>query len=111
MLIALSDQLDYEPKVHLYKPHIISGEKAIVMRPWPSPVFTDDRDILLHSDSLLTVAEPNPEIVKKYLKKIGLTLEDIKPKEDEKVLLNEDEQLPEDTWVDDYEPNYDELPN
>jgi hypothetical protein len=46
-----------------------------------------------------------------YLKKIGKTEEDFIPKEDDKVLLNEDEQLPEDTWVDEYEPNYDELPN
>jgi hypothetical protein len=41
-----------------------------------------------------------------YLKKIGKTEEDFTPKEDDKVLLNEDEQLPQDTWVDDYEPNY-----
>ena len=106
LLIALSEQLEYEPKVHLFKPHTISGEKAIVMRPWPSPVFTDDRDILLHSDSLLTVVEPNPETVAKYLKKIGLKLEDLKPKEPEPVLLNEEDE-PND-WIDDYEPTYSE---
>jgi hypothetical protein len=39
---------------------------------------------------------------------VGLTEEDFKPKEDDKVLLNEDEQLPQDTWADDYEPNYTE---
>ena len=76
------------------------------MRPWPSPVFTDDRDILLHSDSLLTVVEPNPETVEKYLKKIGLKLEDLKPKQPEPVLLNEEEESPE--WIDDYEPSYSE---
>tara|TARA_Y100001973_G_C5081724_1_gene272792 strand:+ start:338 stop:661 length:324 start_codon:yes stop_codon:yes gene_type:complete len=107
----LTEQLEYEPKVHLFKPHTISGEKAIVMRPWPSPVFTDDRDILLHSDSLLTVVEPNPETIEKYLKKIGLTLEDLKPKEEPKVLLNEEEEaVPEsDDWIDDYEPSYSQI--
>ena len=76
------------------------------MRPWPSPVFTDDRDILLHSDSLLTVVEPNSETVGKYLKKIGLKLEDLKPKEPDPVLLNEEDE-PND-WIDDYEPTYSE---
>ena len=74
------------------------------MRAWPSPVFTDDRDILLHSDSLLTVAEPNAEIRAKYLKKIGFTEEDLLPKEEPKVLLNEEEELLDN--YDGYEPSY-----
>ena len=79
------------------------------MKPWPSPRFTDDRDILLHSDSLLTVCEPSADVRSKYLKKIGLKEEDLLPKEEEKVLLNENEQLPDvpnDDWIDEYDPIY-----
>ena len=55
----------------------------------------------------MTVCEPSPEVRAAYLKKTGLTEEDLKPKEEPKVLLNEDEQLPSE-WIDDYEPNYSE---
>ena len=104
-LIALSETLEYEPKCHLYKPHTVTGDKAIIMKPWPRAALTDELHILLHSDSLLTVVEPTAELRAKYLKKIGLKEEDLVVKEEpEQVLLNEDEATPD--WIDDYEPRY-----
>ena len=103
-LIAQSDQLELEPRCHLFEPMLVSGTSKVTLTPWP--LYTDEKHILLHSDSLLTVMDPTDEIRDTYLKKIGKTEEDFKPKEEEKVLLNEDEQLPEDTWIDDYEPSY-----
>jgi hypothetical protein len=84
----------------------VSGTTKLSLKPWPE--YTEEHHVLLHSDSLLTVCEPSPAVRAAYLKKVGLTEEDFKPKEDDKVLLNEDEQLPQDTWADDYEPNYTE---
>ena len=40
------------------------------------------------------------------MEKVGLTEEDLKPKEPEQVLLNEEEDSPD--WIDDYEPIYSE---
>jgi len=108
-LIALSEQLEYEPKVHLFKPHIVTGEKAILMKSWPKPEYTDDRDVLLHSDSLLTVVEPNQDLRAKYLKKIGLKEEDLVAPEPQQVQLNENEQVPQEDWIDDYHPDYSEV--
>ena len=88
---------------------IVSGKAKLSLTRWPD--YTEDEHILLDSTNLLTVCDPSPQVRAAYLKKIGKTEEDFIPKEDDKVLLNEDEQLPEDTWVDEYEPNYDELPN
>ena len=48
----------------------------------------------------------NYSIMEAYMKKVGLTEEDLKPKEPEQVLLNEDEDSPD--WIDDYEPVYSE---
>lgn len=35
------------------------------LKPWPD--ITDQREIMIHSDSILTIAEPKPKIVEKYL--------------------------------------------
>ena len=35
------------------------------MRPWPE--VTNQTELMIHSDSILTIAEPTPEIVTKYL--------------------------------------------
>ena len=97
-----------EPRVHLERPYLVSGKTKVTLSAWPP--HAADQHILLHSDSLLTVCDPSPTVVAMYLKKIGKTLEDFKP-EPEPVLLNEDEQLPEDLdyqYTDDYEPRYTE---
>jgi len=35
------------------------------LRPWPE--ITNQTELMIHSDSILTIAEPKPEITKKYL--------------------------------------------
>ena len=104
-LVSLSEELDYEPKCHLIEPHEITGKTKITLTPWPP--HTDETNILLHGDSLLTVIEPTAAIASQYLKKIGKTMEDIQPK-DNRVLLNEEENLPDLPPVpeDEYEPQY-----
>ena len=105
-LVSLSEELDYEPKCHLIEPHEVTGKTKITLTPWPP--LTDETNILLHSDSLLTVVEPTLTLANQYLKKIGKTMEDIQPK-DNRVLLNEDENVPDlppPPEEDDYEPQY-----
>ena len=106
-LISLSDELDYEPKCHLMQPHEVTGKTKITLTPWPP--HTEDIDILLSSDNLLTVVEPTKKLADAYLKKIGKTYEDLKPK-DNKVLLTEDENVPQVAVPpedeDEYEPFY-----
>ena len=107
-LISLSDQLPEEPRVHLKEPYEVGGKTKLTLSPWPP--YTDEKDILLSSDTLLTVVEPNESLRDTYLKKIGKTLEDIQPKEDDKMLLTEEENVPEENvpeYVDEnYEPLY-----
>ena len=102
-LISLSDQLPEEPRVHLREPYEVGGKTKLTLSPWPP--YTDEKDILLSSDTLLTVVEPQDKLRDAYLAKIGKTLEDIQPKEDDKVLLTEEENVP--GYVDEnYEPLY-----
>jgi hypothetical protein len=106
-LVSLSEELDYEPKCHLIEPHELTGKTKLTLTPWPP--HTDETNILLHSDSLLTVIEPTLDIANQYLKKIGKTMEDLQTK-DNRVLLNEDENVPGTPppmpEEDDYEPYY-----
>ena len=106
--ISQTEQLEYEPKVHLQQPYQVGGKTKITLTAWPE--YTEDDHILLHSDALLTVCEPTVVVRDAYLKKINKTLEDFQPKEEEKVLLNEDEQMPSGVYDDDhgYEPAYQE---
>ncbi len=108
ILISQSDELDYEPKVHLVQPHTISGKTKVTLTRWPE--FTDDEHILLRSEDLLTVCEPTEEIRKAYLKKIGKTEKELTstPKP---VILNEEEIQPDPSSdeYDDYEPSYQEI--
>ena len=103
-LVSLCEQLEYEPKVHLKKPHVVSGKTKLTLTRWPD--YTEDDHVLITSDNLLTVCEASPTVRAAYLKKIEMTEEDLKPKEEPKVLLNEGEDPPEDEWIDDYEPTY-----
>ena len=89
------------------QPHEVTGKTKITLTPWPP--HTEDTDILLSSDNLLTVVEPTKKLADAYLKKIGKTYEDLKPK-DNKVLLTEDENVPQVAVPpedeDEYEPFY-----
>ena len=85
---------------------VVQGKTKLSLQRWPD--HTEDDHILITSDNLLTVCEPSPAVRAAYLKKCELTEEDLKPKEEPKVLLNEDETVPQDEWIDDYEPRYSE---
>ena len=88
---------------------VVSGTTKVSLTTWPK--YTDEKHVLLHSDSLLTVTEPSDKVRDAYLLKIGKTIEDFTPAPQPE-LLQEDEQLPEDTdymYTDDYEPRYQEI--
>ena len=102
-LISSIDQMEYEPKVHLIKPHVISGKAKVILTPWPS--YTDDEHVLLQSDTLLTICEPTDKIRDAYLNKVGDKLEEL-TKPSEPVMLNEDSL----EQADEYEPRYIEEP-
>ena len=104
-LIAQSEQLEYEPKVHLVNPMEVGGKTKVTLSAWPH--HTNDEHILLHSDALLTVCEPTRELKEQYIKKVGIKEAELKLKP-RPVMLNEDEQIPE--VNDEYEPRYVEEP-
>ena len=101
-LVSLTEQLEYEPSVHMLNPHAVSGKTKLTLTPWPD--YTNDVHILLKSDELLTICEPSDEVRQAYLKKMKLTEEDLKPKPT-RTILQEEEQVPE-LPEDDYEPEY-----
>ena len=102
-LVSQIEELDYEPKVHLYQPYLVSGKTKLTLTPWPEHVI--DEHILLTSDTLLTAGEPTLKVKKAYLDKIGKTEEDLKPKP-QPVILNEEEEFSPLDDTDDYEPEY-----
>ena len=105
-LVSQVEELQYEPKVHLTSPYLLSGKTKTTLSIWPN--YTPDSHVLLYSDDLRTIVTPMPEIRAAYLKKIGKTEEDL-IEEAKPVMLNEDNQ----DWVDDvdeYEPRYVEQP-
>ena len=110
-LISVTSELPMEPKVHLIEPYILGGKTKVTMTKWIP--YTDDKDVLLVTDTLLTIVSPTDDLTEKYLKKIGKTLEDLDTGDDEssKVMLNEDELVPEgsdmgEVEFDEYEPRY-----
>lgn len=52
-----------EPDCKLINPYQFLGDDNL--KPWPE--VTNQRELMIHSDSILTIADPKPEIVKKYL--------------------------------------------
>ena len=101
-LVSLIEQLEYEPSVHLHKPHTFTGKSKLTLSRWPE--HATDEHILFKSDSLLTVCDPTPELRSAYMKKVGLTEADLMPKP-VPVILNEEEQVPPE-YEEDYEPRY-----
>ena len=97
-----------EPRAHLVEPMVVGGSSKLTLTPWPK--YTDEKHILLHSESLLTVVEPTERVRDAYLAKIGKTIEDFTP-QPQPELLQEDEQLPTGEYPefdDEYEPRYQE---
>jgi len=52
-----------EPDCKLINPYQYFGEEDL--RPWPE--VTNQTELMIHSDSILTIADPKPEIIEKYL--------------------------------------------
>lgn len=100
-LVAQTEQLDYEPQVHMFKPYLVTGKDKLVLSSWP--YHAEDEHVLLHSSSLLTICDPSVKLRQAYMTKAKLTEEDLKPKP-VPVILNEEENIPE--TLDDYEPRY-----
>ena len=69
-LITQTEQLEVEPRVHLFEPYVVSGTQKITLSQWPEPLYTNEKHILIHTDSLLTVCDPTPELIELYLKKV-----------------------------------------
>ena len=103
-LISQTEELEYEPKVHLIQPYVVGGKTKVTLTRWPD--HTDDEHILLKSDSLLTICEPTEKLTKLYLDKIGKTLEDLTPASQPVILTEDENPLDVD---DDYEPRYQEV--
>ena len=101
-LVSQVEELQYEPKVHLLRPHLLSGKTKVTLTPWPE--YVSEEHILLPSDSLMTIGEPQPKIRASYLDKIGKTEEDLKPKPRPVILTEEEDFSPLED--DDYEPDY-----
>ena len=106
-LVAQTEEMPAEPRVHLIQPYVVSGKTKLTLTRWPD--YTDDEDILLHSDSLLTVCDPSEKLAELYLEKVGKTVEDM-TKEPDRVMLNEGEnvfdELTSPMYNEEYEPRY-----
>lgn len=66
VLITQIEEIDAElgePNCKLTKPYQFFNEDD--MKPWPST--TNQSEMLVNSDSILTIVDPKPEIIKKYL--------------------------------------------
>lgn len=51
-----------EPDCRLVNPFIIDEEKNL--KRWP--IFTDQRSLMISSDSILTIVDPSQEVIDKY---------------------------------------------
>jgi len=109
-IVSQSDQLDYEPKVHMVNPCTVSGASKLALKRWPA--YAADEHVLLRSEELLTVCEPTEQLTAAYTRKFKLKVEDLEEpltKEPEPVMLNEEQRQPDIESVpefDEYEPNY-----
>jgi hypothetical protein len=52
-----------EPDCKLINPYEFFDAEN--MKPWPE--ITNQSELMIHSDSILTIVDPTPEIVEKYL--------------------------------------------
>jgi len=53
-----------EPDCKLINPYEV--DDTYELQPWPE--VTNQKELMIHSDSILTVVDPTPEIIEKYLK-------------------------------------------
>ena len=52
-----------DPNCKLINPYEFTSDKKMI--PWPE--VTDQREMMIHSDSILTIVDPKKEIIEKYL--------------------------------------------
>ena len=90
-IMAQVEQMEYEPAVHLFQPFAVSGKTKIAFTKWP--FWSKDEHVLFNSEELFTIVEPEDKVVDAKLKRIGKTREDFAPKEPEKIMLQENENL------------------
>lgn len=59
-----------EPDCKLVNPcqMFISDSTTYSLKKWP--VFTDQRELMIHSDSIFTIVDPKPDQIELYLKTI-----------------------------------------
>lgn len=69
MLVSYTDELDYEPKVHMFMPCTISGKTKLTLTRWPE--HCKDVHVLLNSERLMTACEPTDSLYKSYVAKVG----------------------------------------
>ena len=56
-----------EPDCKLINPYLLKKENSddYYLEPWLH--FTTQKELMIHSDSILTIADPIPQIIEKYL--------------------------------------------
>jgi hypothetical protein len=53
-----------EPDCKLINPYEFTEDERLI--PWPE--VTNQRELMIHSDSILTIVDPKPELIEEYLK-------------------------------------------
>ena len=61
-IVCMAEQLEEEPSCHMEHPYLIKDDGTL--EPWPR--YTNDTDILLYSETIATIVEPDDDIKKKY---------------------------------------------
>ena len=56
-----------EPDCKLINPFCIDADGNLT--PWPD--VTDQREMMIHSDSILTIVDPTPDLLSKYFEMIA----------------------------------------
>ena len=68
-LVSLIEEVEVEyelnmPNCKLTKPHLIDDDLNLI--PWCK--FSNDEEMMIFSDYIVTIVDPKPEILEKYLK-------------------------------------------
>jgi hypothetical protein len=74
-LVSEIEELEVEfslPNCKLSNPYEIFP--GVVLKPWPC--YTDQREVLLHSDNILTITSPNDAVVKAYAAAVPSVIEE-----------------------------------
>lgn len=61
-LIGKVTELDEEPSILIEKCYEVTGEDTIT----PFPKYSEQRDVFLTSDNILSILDPTPKLLKTY---------------------------------------------